>query len=69
MKKLLFLLVLSCMIMIPFTSFAAPLESEPSWEYISEKYPNGITVEEASSEGIIQPLFVYFDGYQNMTAI
>lgn len=51
------------MIMIPFTSFAAPLPDEPSWEYITQKYPNGITVDEAATEGITQPLFVYFEGY------
>lgn len=63
MKKLLFLLTLCCMMMVPFTAFAAPLPGEPSWEYIKEKYPNGITVDEATSEGITQPLFIYFEGY------
>ena len=63
MKSSLFVLSLCCMIMIPFTSFAAPLPDEPSWEYITQKYPNGITVDEAAAEGITQPLFVYFEGY------
>jgi hypothetical protein len=45
------------------TAFAAPLPEEPSWDYISEKYPNGITVEEAAAEGIKQPLLLYFKGY------
>lgn len=64
MKRLMFLLSLSCMLLIPFNVFAAPLPDEPSWNYISQKYPNGITVEEAGMEGIKQPLFAYFNGYE-----
>jgi len=52
------------MLLIPFNVFAAPLPDEPSWNYISQKYPNGITVEEAGMEGIKQPLFAYFNGYE-----
>lgn len=58
-----FLFVLSCMMLFPMTAYSAPLPGEPAWDYISEKYPAGITINEASNEGIIQPLFLYFEGY------
>lgn len=46
------------------TTYAAPLPGEPSWDYIAEKYPDGITVKQASDEGITQFLLDYFDGYE-----
>ena len=45
------------------TCFAKPLPTEPTWDYISAKYPDGISVKEAYEEGITQSLPVYFDGY------
>lgn len=63
MKGFLFLLSLCCMMLVPMTASAAPLPGEPSWEYIEQKYPNGITMAEASAEGITQHLCVYFEGY------
>lgn len=61
MKKIFAFMVGSLlMLSVPFTASAAPLPEEPSWEYIKNKYPNGITVAEAKAEGIIQNLSSYF---------
>ena len=47
------------------TTYAAPLPGEPSWDYIAEKYPDGITVKQASDEGILLDYFDGFEEYKN----